>query len=105
MNYIEPTDLKEKMDRGDGLTLVDIREPYELEICYMGGLKIPMGEVVSRISEIPEDKDLVIVCRSGKRAAALANLLYSEYQRENVHVLDGGILRWIEEVDNSLEAY
>lgn len=104
MKYITAVQYKERVN-DDGVILLDIREPYEVEICSIGGLQIPMGEVANRIDEIDENKEVIVLCRSGKRAEAVANLLESDFSFPNVTILEGGILAWIDQVDNSLEAY
>lgn len=105
MNYITPIELKQKLDAGSDLTLLDIRENYELEICQIGGLHIPMGEVENRVGEINANSEVLVLCRSGKRAEAVANFLSTEGGMDNVAIVAGGILEWIETVDSSLEAY
>jgi rhodanese-related sulfurtransferase len=105
MHYITAIDLKSKQKGGESLTLLDIREDYEREICEIGGLHIPMGEIVDRINEVPKDCLIVVMCRSGKRAESVANLLISDLNYSNVVILEGGILAWIEQVDNQLETY
>jgi adenylyltransferase/sulfurtransferase len=62
-----------------------------------------MGEVCERIAELPQDKNIVIMCRSGKRAEAVANLLMTDFSMSNVYILDGGILAWKDQVDNTLD--
>ena len=89
----------------DDLVILDIREGYELDICGIDAIHVPMDEVQSRLDEIPSGKDLIIMCRSGKRAMALANLLETDFEYNNVSVMEGGILRWKELIDSSLEAY
>ena len=105
MHYITALELKNKQQSGESLTLLDVREDYEREICEIGGLHIPMGEVVARINEVPKDCLIVVMCRSGKRAESVANLLISDLNYSNVVILEGGILAWIEQVDNQLETY
>lgn len=104
MNYITPLEFKERRN-DDNVLLLDIREPYEWDICSIGGLQIAMGEVSNRISEIDQSKEVVVLCRSGKRAEAVANLLRADFNFPNVTILEGGILAWIDQVDNTLEAY
>lgn len=104
MNYITPVELKQELG-SEGITLVDIREAYELEICEIGGLHIPMAEVSERYNEIDASTKVAILCRSGRRAEAVANFLEAEAGMNDVVIVEGGILRWIEEIDNSLEAY
>lgn len=105
MNYINASELKTRLDKGESIVLLDIREPYEQMICSIGGIQIPMAEVESRVSELPSDQEIVVMCRSGKRAEAMANLLVADHSMKNVRVLNGGILAWIDDVDNSLESY
>ena len=104
MKYITALDLKNKLE-SDQVTLLDIREPYECEIVSIGGLSIPMAEIGSRISELSADKPIVVMCRTGKRAEAVANLLESDFDFESIYVLEGGIEAWIITVDPSLELY
>lgn len=105
MNYIKPIELKQKLDNGTDLTLLDVREDYEREICQIGGLHIPMGEVANRLNEINGNSEIVVLCRSGKRAEAVGNYLNTEAGMNNVSIVEGGILAWIESVDSSLEVY
>lgn len=104
MNYITPVELKEKLNAKSDIVLLDIREAYELDICNIGGLHIPMAEVATRVNEIEGDSLVAVLCRSGKRAEAVANYLAVEAGRE-VAIVKGGILAWIETVDDSLETY
>ena len=64
-----------------------------------------MGSLSIRVSELPEDKMIVVLCKSGRRAAAVANLLLTEYSFTDVKILDGGILAWILDVDSNLSSY
>ena len=84
--------------------LIDVREPYERDICCLNGYHIPMDEILNRLDEIRRDVPAIIFCRSGKRGAAVVDSL----QRsgiDNVQNLEGGIMAWIEQVDPSLEKY
>jgi len=105
MKYITPTELKGKIEAGEPVSVIDIREKYELDICKIDALHIPMGEVAERVDEISKDIPAIILCRSGKRAIPVANLLMADFGYENVEILEGGILKWIEDIDNKLEAY
>lgn len=104
MNYI-PADQAHKMVVSGELRIVDIREPYELEICSIEAIHIPMAEISARVDEIPSTGNVAIMCRSGRRADAVANMLVTEFHRTNISVLEGGILAWIEKVETHLEAY
>jgi len=82
--------------------VIDIREPYEYKAANTGARNIPMADVVHQIDELPKHKNLVFMCKSGKRAEALVNLLNKDYSLPNVFVLEGGILAWKENVDINL---
>lgn len=105
MKYITVEDLKELLSSTDTHILLDIREPYEYEICSIGGLMIPMGEIPQRVDEIDKNKTITVLCKSGRRAEAVANLLLTDYNFPNVIVVDGGILAWIDQIDSTLESY
>jgi phage shock protein E len=74
--------------------LLDVREPYEYEAGHIPGITlIPMGDVASRLGEIPTDKEVIITCRSGNRSAQIADFLRTQ-GFTNVHNMEGGILAW-----------
>jgi molybdopterin/thiamine biosynthesis adenylyltransferase/rhodanese-related sulfurtransferase len=104
---ITPTELKRRLDRGDRLTIVDVREPHEWEIGNLetyGARLIPLGEVPERAGEIDPEEEIVLQCRSGARSArALRFLRERGYGR--LWNLKGGILAWSDEVDPSLPKY
>ena len=104
MRYISVDDAHKRVENGQ-MMILDIREPYEFEICSINSLQIPMADVISRVSELPRDKDIAVMCRSGKRAEAVTNLLATEHDLINSYVLEGGILAWIQKFDTQLESY
>ena len=63
---IEPTEVKAKLDRGDEFVLIDVREPYEFQICRIPGSKlIPLGELPKHLNELDPNADIVAHCKSG----------------------------------------
>lgn len=99
--------LKELLDRGDAITLVDVRDPYEWDIGNLGpqgATMIPLGTLPDRYEEIDREGDIVVYCRSGARSARAADFL-REQGFERVRNLDGGILAWSEEIDPSIPKY
>lgn len=104
MTWISPLQLKAMMTENK-VCLVDVRESYELDICKIPSLHIPMAEMRNRCSEIQSNENIVVMCRSGKRAEAVANLMETELGFKNITILEGGILNWIETIDTSLESY
>jgi adenylyltransferase/sulfurtransferase len=102
MEQISAAELKEWREAGKEFQLIDVREPYEAEICNLGGTLIPVGEVVQRLEEIRRDVPVVVHCRSGARSAAVINALKSRYGFTNLIDLRGGILAYGREVDHSM---
>jgi rhodanese-related sulfurtransferase len=76
--------------------MLDVREPDEYAAGHIPGIVlIPMGEVAERLSEIPEDKTVIVTCRSGNRSGQIADLL-REMGYADVHNMEGGIVAWEE---------
>ena len=103
MQIISALELNHAMQKGQEFEIVDVREPYEYDACNIGSLHIPMGEICNRIADLPKNKNIVIMCRSGKRAEAVANILMTDYSISNVYILDGGILAWKDQIDSNLD--
>jgi sulfur-carrier protein adenylyltransferase/sulfurtransferase len=101
------TELKARLDRGDRLSVIDVREPFEWEIGNLareGARLIPLGELPERYGEIDPADEVVLQCRSGARSAkALQFLRGKGYGR--LHNLAGGILAWSDQVDPSIPKY
>ena len=91
MQFITAIELKHKLSQADNLFLLDIREAYEREVNSIPSYHIPMGEVCNRMNELPADQSVVVICNSGQRAEALTNLLESDFNREKLLVLQGGM--------------
>lgn len=107
MEFISPLEVQKLVANKDAI-LIDIREKYELDICKVckiEGIHIPMGKVIHELEGFSKDKAIVLMCRSGKRAEALANFLEIDHEFENISVMENGILGWIEQVENQLETY
>src|SRR5438270_10315462 len=102
---ISVAELKRKIDSREPLTLIDVREPYEAEIARIEGSKlIPLGELETRLGEIPREKMIVMHCHSGMRSERGAQLL-RQAGFENVYNLEGGIEAWSSEVDATVPRY
>lgn len=95
--------LKAKMEAGL-VELIDVREDYEFEIANLGGKLIPLNMVVSRLSEISRDKEVVVMCKMGGRSKKAIELLQKE-GFENLVNLRGGLAAWQKEIDPSMKAY
>lgn len=104
-NDITPTQLKTMMNADPDLYLLDVREPHEISICSIGGThKIPLGELSERYLEVPTDKQVIVHCKLGGRSAQAVEFLLSKGYANSKN-LAGGIIRWIDDVDHSLQKY
>ncbi len=101
---ITPHELKERLDRGDELFILDVREPHEYQICNLKGHLIPLGELPRRVHELDSSHEIVAHCRSGKRSAEAVDFLRKAGFRKVLN-LRGGILSWSTEVDPSMPRY
>lgn len=102
MQFLSAEDLHDLLKHSDEYMILDIRETYEYAVCNLNSLNIPMGELIDRKSELPNNKKIVLMCRSGKRAEAAANLLTLEFNMSNIFVLSGGIMAWRDCVEPNL---
>ena len=104
---ITPTDLSGRLEAGDSVVLVDVREAYERDIADLpdhGQLRIPVAEFPMRFGEIPKEGDVVLYCRSGARSGWATQFLMMQGYG-NVTNMAGGVLGWRSEVDPTLEEY
>jgi adenylyltransferase/sulfurtransferase len=97
-------EFKSRIDKGEDLFLLDVREPYEYQIAQIGGALIPQNDVPNRLAEIPRDKEIVVQCRSGARSQRIAELLKQSGYSQVVN-LAGGILAWADEIDPKVQKY
>jgi molybdopterin/thiamine biosynthesis adenylyltransferase/rhodanese-related sulfurtransferase len=101
---ITPVELKTRLDRGDDLFILDVREPHEYQICNLNGHLIPLRDLPQRVNELDSAREIVAHCRSGKRSAeAVAFLQQAGFRK--IWNLKGGILAWSDEVDPSVPKY
>ncbi len=104
---IGPKALKERLAGTEPPLLLDVREPYEWDIASLheyGEIRVPLGELPVRMDGLPQDRGIVVYCRSGARSLAAATALVNAGFRR-VDNLTGGILAWADEVDPSLPRY
>jgi adenylyltransferase/sulfurtransferase len=102
---ITATELKAKRDRQESFVLLDVREPFEWDICRIEGAKlIPLGQLPSRMSELDSADEIVLQCKSGVRSARALRLL-QEAGFGKLSNLEGGILAWSDHVDSSIPKY
>jgi adenylyltransferase/sulfurtransferase len=101
---IEPEELKARLDRGEDLFVLDVREPHEYRIVNLQGHLIPLNELPRRMHELDSSREIVAHCRSGVRSARAVEFLQKAGFRK-VKNLKGGILAWADRIDRSLPRY
>lgn len=106
MEEITPTELKQRLDKGDDIQIVDVRENNEVAIGRIpNSIHIPLGQILARMDEIDPNRETVVHCKMGGRSArAIDAMQRSGFQGKLVN-LKGGILRWSDEVDPSVPKY
>jgi molybdopterin/thiamine biosynthesis adenylyltransferase/rhodanese-related sulfurtransferase len=97
-------ELKRRIDVGEDVQLIDVREPYEYQIAQIGGKLIPQNDVPQRLAEIDRDREVVVHCRSGARSQRIAEFLKQSGYPRVVNVA-GGILAWSDEIDPRVQKY
>lgn len=102
---ISVTELKQMRDNNEDFQLIDVREQHEADICEIGGELIPMGDVMDNVDKIAKTKKVIVHCKSGRRSAAVIQSLETQHKFTNLYNLKGGILAWVDEIDNSLAKY
>ncbi|KGI79537.1 molybdopterin biosynthesis-like protein MoeZ [Actinopolyspora erythraea] len=104
---ITPLELKDKFDSDQKFELIDVREPHEYDIVHIEGAKlIPKDRILSgeALAELPQDRQIVLHCKSGGRSAEALSALHKAGFSDAVHV-GGGVLGWANQVDQSLPTY
>lgn len=102
MKTISVDELNELIQENADFQLVDVREVSEYEQANIDGLLIPLQTIPNNLDQIAKDKQVIVHCRSGKRSANAIQFLESQGY-DNLYNLEGGILAWRDEIDNSLE--
>jgi adenylyltransferase/sulfurtransferase len=104
---ITPLELRDWLDSGKPIDLIDVREPAEWEIVRIPGARlVPKGEFVNgtALADLPQDKQVVLYCKTGVRSAEALAAVKAAGLRDAVHV-QGGVTGWVKQVDQSLPIY
>lgn len=102
---IPPQELKRRLDAGDKLQLLDVREPWEYAIARLpNSVHIPLNEIPQRLRELDADGDVVVMCHGGGRSRRAAEYLLTR-GFEHVANLSGGIDAWSRDVDPDVPTY
>ncbi|MDO8431758.1 MAG: rhodanese-like domain-containing protein [Candidatus Binatus sp.] len=102
---IDPLALKARLDRGEQIFVLDVREPYEIELArFPGANHIPMDDIPARLDELDSNREIVVVCHHGVRSAQVAMYL-ARMGFARVLNLSGGIDLWSETADAHTPRY
>jgi molybdopterin/thiamine biosynthesis adenylyltransferase/rhodanese-related sulfurtransferase len=104
MADMTPEDLKRRLDAGEDLFVLDVREPHEYQICNLGGYLIPLNDLPKRMNELDSSREIVVHCKMGGRSAKAVDFL-RQSGFHKVHNLAGGINAWAERVDPKVPKY
>ena len=106
MQEITATDLKSRLDNGEDIQIIDVREANEVAIGRIpNSTHIPLGQVLNRIDEIDPNRETVVHCKMGGRSARAIDALQRSGFKGNLLNLKGGITAWSNEVDPSVPKY
>ncbi len=101
---ISVQDLKQKMENGEDINVLDVREPHEYEVANIGVKLVPLGELPQRLAEFDQSENFAVHCKTGGRSAKAVKLL-QDAGFQNVYNVRGGITAWSEEIDPSVPKY
>ncbi len=105
MKSISATDLKAKLDAGEKPVLLDVREPWEYEICHLeDSININMSNVQRMLDELKEDDEIIVICHHGMRSFQVASFLEGN-NYSNIANLEGGVDTWAKSVDADMAQY
>lgn len=106
MRFITSTDLKEKLDRGEPVQIIDTRDSFKYEECHLpGAVNIPQIDLPDNMDKIFRDIPVVIYCLYGVKSEAPFLFLKERMKLKNVYILEGGIYQWAADIDQSLPVY
>jgi rhodanese-related sulfurtransferase len=105
VSEITPTEFVRRREAGHDAVLLDVREEWEVQLANVPGtVHVPMAEIPQRLAELDQERDTVVLCRSGRRSLQVARFLEQSGFR-SVANLTGGILAWSRELDPSIPEY
>jgi adenylyltransferase/sulfurtransferase len=104
ISQISPIELKRRLDAGEDLFVLDVREPHEYQIANLGAKLIPLGDLPARVKELDSSREIVVHCKSGGRSQKAAEFL-AQSGFKKLHNLAGGINAWSTDVDPKVAKY
>ena len=105
MQLIHAAELKSKLDAGESVTVLDVRESWEYELCHIeGSTHIPMGQIPNTALGLDRNAEIVVLCHHGARSRQVATFL-EQTGFHHIANLEGGIDAWSREVDTTIAQY
>ena len=104
LSEISVQHLKNRLEGGEEIFLLDVREPYEFKIANLNGYLLPLGQLQTKFGELDKSREIVVYCHHGNRSAFAAEFLKNR-GFERVLNLAGGIDQWSREVDSKVPRY
>lgn len=101
---IQPEELKRRLDAGDDIFVLDVREPFEYQIANLGAKLIPLGELPQRVGELDPKREIVAHCKGGVRSAKAVEIL-QQAGFKRASSMAGGILAWSDKIDPKVPKY
>ena len=99
-------ELKKKLDQREDVQIIDVREPYEWEICRLQQAElIPMRRIPKSMERVAKDRPVVLYCHQGMRSANIIRFMEDCEGYENLYALAGGIDAWARQVDRNMATY
>jgi len=106
MQEVTATELKQRMDSGEDVQLIDVRQPDEHDFARIKGAKlIPLGDIVKKMDELDASRETVLHCKAGGRSAKAIEALQKAGYTGELKNLKGGITAWSNEVDPKIPKY
>lgn len=102
---ITVTELKKKLDNGEDIQLIDVRELSEYNICHLPSVLIPLGDIPKEVHQLTRDKPIVFICHHGFRSAQAIQYLSQRHGFTNLINLKGGLHAWALQVDLNMPTY
>lgn len=101
---ISVSELKQRLDKGEEVFILDVREQGEYDHCSLGGYLVPLRDLPGRVGELDPSREIVVMCHSGGRSARAVQFL-KKSGFSKVRNLSGGIDRWAREIDPEMPRY
>ena len=102
---ITVSELKSKLDGGEDIQLIDVREPEEYNICHLPSILIPLGDIPKKADKLAKDKPVVLICHHGFRSAQAIQFLSQRHGFTNLLNLKGGLHAWALQIDPTMPVY